>query len=151
MPQKKPCIDYAYYYLSRFPKTEKELRAKLYEKGYTDVEVESAMELLIRDGYVDDEQFARMYLESEVIKKGKPLWTIRGKLLQKGIDNRLLEWLIAEYEDDIADGTLTGILKEIDKLKARGLDGFDIAQKLIRKGYKIQQIKKALAKREEEE
>ncbi|USN56299.1 MAG: regulatory protein RecX [Candidatus Peribacteria bacterium] len=91
MPQKKPCIDYAYYYLSRFPKTEKELRAKLYEKGYTDVEVESAMELLIRDGYVDDEQFARMYLESEVIKKGKPLWTIRGKLLQKGIDNRLLE------------------------------------------------------------
>jgi SOS response regulatory protein OraA/RecX len=91
MSHKKPCLDYAYYYLSRFPKTATELRAKLYEKGYTDVEVASAMELLIRDGYVDDEQFARMYLESEVIKKGKPLWNIRGKLLHKGIDSGLLE------------------------------------------------------------
>lgn len=151
MSHKKLCIDYAYYYLSRFPKTEKELRAKLYEKGYTDLEVESAMELLIKDGYVDDEQFARMYLESEVIKKGKSLWNIRSKLLQKGIDSWLLEGLIADYEEEIEDGTLTGILKEIDKLKARGVDGFDIGQKLMRKGYKIGQIKAALAQREEGE
>jgi hypothetical protein len=86
-----------------------------------------------------------------VIKKGKPLWNIRGKLLHKGIDSGLLEWLIAEYEEEIANGTLQGILKEIDKLKARGIDGFDIGQKLMRKWYNIAQIKAALANREEEE
>ncbi|PID99715.1 MAG: hypothetical protein CSA81_14850 [Acidobacteria bacterium] len=150
MAQKKPCIDYAYYYLSRFPKTEKELCAKLYEKKYTDHEVESALILLKKDGYVDDEQFARMYLESEVIKKGKPLRNIRGKLLQKGIDSGLLAELVAEYDEEIQEGARLGILREIDKLKARGVDGFDIAQKLVRKGYKIHQIKQALAEREED-
>lgn len=148
--RKKPCIDYAYYYVSRFPKTAKELRAKLLEKWYFEEEVDQTMVSLIRDGYVDDEQFARMYIESEVIKKGKPLRNIRGKLIQKGIDVDILADLVDEYDAEIKSWALRGIRKEIEKQKKRGVDGFDIAQKLMRKWYSIDQIKQAIAESDDE-
>jgi regulatory protein len=150
MPSKKTCYDYAIGYISRFPKTEKELRAKLREKGYEDDNIERTMHLLKRDDYINDEKYVRMYIESEVIRKGKPLWTIAAKLNQKGADKHLIDEIGTEYECDIREGVKSGINKHIDKLLARGNDVVSIVQKLQRKGYKYDQVIAALKAREVE-
>jgi SOS response regulatory protein OraA/RecX len=44
--KKTPVIDYALKYISRYPKTEKELRIRLLEKHYSEEEVEKAIQYL---------------------------------------------------------------------------------------------------------
>lgn len=49
-----------------------------------------------------------------------------------------------KYAEDIQEGILQGIQREIRNYKKRGTDGFEIIQKLMRKGYKLSDIKKVI-------
>jgi regulatory protein len=126
-------MEYAVYYISRFPKTAYELRLKLLEKGYYEREADETIKRLKSQDYINDKKFADMYLQSEVIRKGKPLWTITSKLKQKGVAGHIIHELVQTYEGDIQEGVIAGIRKQIGKYKEKGVEGFDIAQKLVRK------------------
>ena len=143
-PKRKPAIEYAMHYLSRFPKTTYELRLKLLEKGYYETEIETTLKQLSRNKYLDDKMFATMYIESELIRKGKPVYVIKGKLLKKWVDADLLDQLLDAHEKEINKGLLKWILKDVEKYKKRWLEWFDIAEKLYRKGYTMDQIREAL-------
>jgi SOS response regulatory protein OraA/RecX len=71
------------HYLYRYPKTEKEMRTQLMKKQYFLDEIDQAMLVLKAKKYIDDRQFAELYLNSEVVKKGKPLALMQQKLLFK--------------------------------------------------------------------
>ncbi len=79
----KPCLDYALHYINRFPKTEFELRLQLRKKGYYEEEIDETMQQLFVLNYVNDYEYTKLYLNSECIRKGKPLYAVKGKLLQK--------------------------------------------------------------------
>ncbi|MEI7558566.1 MAG: MerR family transcriptional regulator [bacterium] len=49
-----------------------------------------------------------------------------------------------KYEQEMGEGTLQKIKKEIQAYKRRDVDGFDIIQKLMRKGYTLDDIKKVI-------
>lgn len=148
-PTKKPCLDYAMHYLYRYPKTEKEMRTQLMKKNYFLEEIDDAMKTLKAKKYIDDRQFAELYLNSEVVKKGKPLALMQQKLLFKWVDKTMLKEVIEELEDEIHDGTITRIIKEIDKLVAKDTEPVSIIHKLMAKTYRLDDIKKALKKRKE--
>lgn len=63
------CRDYALKYIHRYPKTEEELRVKLLTKRYSEDEIDETMQWLKKMKWVDDEQFARLYFQSESVKK----------------------------------------------------------------------------------
>lgn len=134
-------MEYALSYLSRYPKTEQEMRILLYKKGYTSEQITSTMESLKKNNFINDEKYTESYLYSEIVKKGKPVFLIKQKLQQRGIDKRLIDELIEGMKDDMGEGIAKEIRKQLDTYKAKGVDGFDSIQKLMRKGYRLQDIK----------
>jgi regulatory protein len=94
-------MEYALSYLSRYPKTEQEMRILLYRKGYTTEQIKATMETLKKNNFIDDEHYATSYLYSEIIKNGKPVFLIKQKLLQRGIDKGLLDQLIEKQKQEI--------------------------------------------------
>lgn len=77
------CLDYAIHYISRFPKTEKELRIQLMTKGYVSLDIDKTMTFLKEKDYINDEKFTEAYLRSECARKGKPMITVLKKLREK--------------------------------------------------------------------
>lgn len=140
----KSCYEYAIGVISKYPKTEKELRIKMYQQGYDSDMVIRTLEKLKSENFVNDQLFAESYLNSEVMRKGKPLLVITQKLIIKGIDKSLLSELTHKYAEDIQSGIYEGIAREIRQYKKKGVEGFDIIQKLLRKGYKLWDIKKVI-------
>jgi SOS response regulatory protein OraA/RecX len=92
-----------------------------------------------------------MYIETELIKKWKPKVVVVKKLLEKWVDKSIINQVISDLEEQIQDGQIEKIQKEIVKLKQRWKNGFDIIQALMRRGYSLSLIKKAINKLEKEE
>lgn len=135
------CFSYSTKYISKFPKTEKELRIKLRKKGYSEQVIKKTMSKLKNHGFVNDKKFTQMYIDSELIRKGKPVYKIKGKLLDKGIDESILDKKIDENRDKIIKNIKEQIKKEIKKYKKKDINWFDIIQKIGRRGYKFSRIK----------
>lgn len=138
------CQDYALKYINIYPKTEEELRVKLLTKHYDEEDIAKTMTWLKKMGWVDDNQFARLYFQSESVKKWKPPYLVKQKLLQKWVDKAIVEKVYSQLENDIDEGIILRIQKEVEKLKKKWLDGFDIVTKIAQKGYRVGDIKKAL-------
>ena len=144
MSEKKNIIEYAIHYLSRYPKTEKEMRLQLLKKWYSEDEIDKAIKWLKREKYIDDDLRAQMYLSSEVIKKWKPLWMVIKKLYSKGVPSEIIDKLVSEMEEDLQNWQIQKVTKEIDKLKQKWLDWFEIVKRLMGRGYKYDVLKKAI-------
>lgn len=135
------CCQYALKYISRYPKTEKELKVKLQQKWYNSDEIRYTMDYLKSKKFADDRVFAESYIRSELVNKWKPVIAVTNKLYQKWVDKKLINEVIKDYQEDISVGVFQKIRKEIDSYKKRWVDWFDIIQKLMRKGYRLEDIK----------
>ncbi len=138
------CCQYALKYISRYPKTEKELKVKLQQKWYNSDEINYTMEYLKGKKFADDRVFVESYIRSELVNKWKPIIVVRNKLYQKWVDKNLINEVIKEYQEDVVSGILQKIEKEIDAYKKRGVEWFDIIHKLMRKGHNLDDIKKVI-------
>lgn len=147
--KKTPVIDYAIKYIYRYPKTEKELKVRLLEKWYSEEEIQRAIDFLKSKWWLDDKKFAEAYIRSEIWKKWKPKIIVYRKLLEKWIDKNIIEEVFEELDDEIKEGIYSKIEKEIQKLKAKWKDWFDILQILLRRWYRLSDIKKVLNKKNE--
>jgi regulatory protein len=144
------CYFYALKYISRYPKTEKELFVKLMEKWYSSQDVDYTIAFLKSKKFLGDKMFAEMYVQSELVRKWKPKIVVQQKLYQKWVDKYLIKEVFDEMDGDIEDWILQKIQKEIAKMKARDIEWFDIIQKLLGKGYSLDQIKSVLAVKEKD-
>ncbi len=144
------CWQYALSYINRYPKAEKELKAKLLQKWYSLRDTDNTIDALKEQNFVNDERFTESYINSEICKKGKPPIAVFQKLYQKGIDKQLIKDKFTEMEEDIQNGIKEKILKEVQKHKQKAeqkwedINPMDIIQKISRKGYKIDDVIKAL-------
>ena len=137
----KSAIDYAIWYLSRYPKTEQEIRIILYKKWYNSEDVQHCLEVLKKNDFINDEKFADSFLYSEVEKKWRPLFIIKQKLIQRGIDKWLLSKKISEQQEELTQWMRKAIRKELDEYKRKWVDWFDSIQKLMRRWYQLADIK----------
>lgn len=113
------CQDYALKYIHTYPKTEQELRVKLLTKRYDEEDIDKTIAWLKKMSWVDDNQFARLYFQSESVKKGKPPYLVKQKLLQKGVDKQIVEKIYRQLENEIDEGIIERIKKEVEKLKKK--------------------------------
>jgi len=144
------CCQYALKYISRYPKTEKELKVKLQQKWYNSDEIKYTMDYLKSKKFADDRVFAESYVRSELVNKWKPVIIVRNKLYQKWVDKNLINEVIQEYQEDVLSGIFQKIRKEIDSYKKKWVDWFDIIQKLMRKGYKLDDISAVIKSKEQD-
>ena len=110
--------------LSRKAISSKALGDKLLEKGYNSLVVAEAINELSDLGYIDDENYARMFLEychEKMWDKKK----IRYEMKIKGLDDEIIEDVLSSYEDD----SQIEAMVELIKTKYSGLDLSDVKNK----------------------
>jgi regulatory protein len=92
-------VDKGIRFLTYRPRSIQEIRRHLTEKDFPDPVVTDALERLETAGYLNDRDFARYWIENRT--KFKPLGpkALRYELRQKGVDNAIVEELLAETMD----------------------------------------------------
>ncbi|RYX79184.1 hypothetical protein EON76_00475 [bacterium] len=95
---------------------------------------------LVEKGYINDENFARYWVENRNMTKGVSARKLQAELQSKGVDRTIIENYIGQSER--TDGT--EIQKIIAKKQARYPDTQKFMQYLARQGFSYDDIKAAL-------
>ncbi len=140
------CYNALVKYLAIAPRSEKECKDKLYEKGYHKNEVEFALDKAKRYHYINDEEYVRSFLLFNSKRYGAK--KIAYKLtVEKGVDKTLVDNMI---EDNIGDevqlDTCRAIAeKYIKQKKITDKSGYQkVATYLYQKGFSFNIINKVV-------
>jgi regulatory protein len=99
-------VDLAYQravrYLSLRPRSETEMATYLAGKEYSEEVVVAVMNRLRVRGYVDDDAFARFWVENRTRFRPRGARALRYELRQKGVDRTTIDEALEEQDDDTA-------------------------------------------------
>lgn len=85
-------------------RSERELRQRLRQKGYTATAIDEAIRRVADWGYLDDEQFAAAWVEQRSSGKPRSRRALAHELREKGVDREIIETAIEEADiDEVAD------------------------------------------------
>lgn len=87
-------------YLSKSPKTIRQMKGYLSDKGYNANIIDQVIVQLSNFNYLDDRTFARQFIESRIRYKPKSIFALGFELRKKGIDPALAKELLAAYKDE---------------------------------------------------
>lgn len=96
--QKRVALDGAMKLLGTYPKTEKELRKYLKDKGYTFEVIDYTCNKLKEYKFLDDEAYANLYIKANLKRKGKRL--IGFELKQKGVPEHIISLKLENMEEE---------------------------------------------------
>lgn len=127
-------------------RSERELRQRLRQKGYTASAIDEAIRRVVDWGYLNDEQFAAAWVEQRSSGRPRSRRALAHELREKGVDRQIIETTIEEAEiDELADARRLAVDKwrkergqEPDKRRQRTA-GF-----LARRGYSWQIAKQVI-------
>jgi len=137
----------AYRYLSYRQRTVREMIDYLTRKGFEQQSISNVIELLKESGFLNDESFAKAYVDDKTRLNDLGAYRLKAELRKKGIGEELIKETLSDLEPDIEhlveliqrkySSSLTGD-KNSTMRKAAGF--------LQRKGYGYEVIKKVLEK-----
>jgi len=109
-------------------------------EGYSPALTERVFERLVEKGYINDEKFARWWVENRNVTKGSSMRKLTAELRAKGVASDVIEQVVGEVarsdEDELA--------KVIAKKRAHYVDDQKFMQYLARQGFNYDDIKAAL-------
>ena len=140
------------YCLTR-PRSRRELSDYLYRKtrskrgkegqileGISPELAERVRSRLDEKGYLDDERFARFWVENRNVRKGSSMRKLSSELSAKGVDRTVIEQIL--NESDRSD------TEEIDKIILKKAKRYDDSQKFVaylaRQGFSFDEINEGL-------
>ncbi len=92
-------LNLAMKYLSYQPRTIHETNEYLQKKGFDDGIAQKIIEILLDKDYLDDMNFAKLFVESKVRHKAKSKFAFGYDLKKKGISDTIIESVLARYDD----------------------------------------------------
>ena len=127
-------------------RSEKELRQRLQQKGFTQQALDEAIRRVVDWGYLDDERFAASWVEQRSSGKPRSRRALAYELCEKGVDRELITNAIDKADiDEAADAKRLAADKwrkersqPLDKRRQR------TAGYLARRGYSWQIAKEAI-------
>lgn len=87
-------------YLSKSPKTIRQMKEYLADKGYDATIIEKVVARLLSFNYLDDRAFAQQFIESRIRYKPKSVFALGFELCKKGISPALAKELLTAYKDE---------------------------------------------------
>lgn len=119
-------------------KSEKELKDKLLLKGYDKYSIEKSIEFLKEYGFINDNNFAKLYIKDKNRTQGKS--KIKYDLIKKGISEDIIESSISNIDEEAErDNAYNIAIKKYNVIVKREDDKYKLSQKLFRfllsKGY----------------
>ena len=118
---------------------------KLLRKGYTDEEVNSAVEVLLARGYLNDEDLCKRVYCQYIDERKYSLKQIQYKLLQKGFTSQMIEQSKTNMDDDAEKAAAYRLLKAKYKVATK-IDNIKMMQYLYGRGFKRESIVDAMQK-----
>ena len=124
-------------------RTESEIRTKLKEilaksdcseLGNTNEFIDSLIEDLKEQGYINDEKYIERSISEFMNLKTLSIMEIKNKLLMKGLDKELIEQYINDNEEKLKEYELNSAKKIMEK-KGKTLEPLEIRQYLMKRGY----------------
>ena len=145
--------DFALRHLGYAPRSRKQLRDKLAQKGFLSEDIAATMKLLEQRGYVDDVAFAVSYISQKTAGNYGKRQVVAG-LLQKGISKEDIAAAyrqISEDNETAEDETAACKRALAKRMRGKGAAGLSdpkekqrIAGFLLRRGFGYDVIKKAM-------
>ncbi|MDF2616403.1 MAG: recX [Sedimentibacter sp.] len=140
--------NYAVNLLSRSPKSEKELKLKMQDKGYDLVFIENAIKKLKEQKYIDDERYSEMFINSKINMSKDGRRKIKEALYNKGIDKEIIDEKLSSVSEEeeieraflLAKKKLSSMKEEDTRKKTLKLSNY-----LINKGFEYSTVKKAVS------
>lgn len=108
---------------------------------FSDDDIEKIISRLVKNGYLNDYEFTKYYLENKNAKKGSSLKKLKLELMKKGIDKNLVEEILLS-ENPRSDE------EEIQKIilkKRKKYDDEKLIQYLVRQGFDFQLAREAVS------
>lgn len=135
----------AMHLLNDMGRTEAQLRQKLKQGDYQEDAIEEAIAYVKSFGYINDEEYARSFIESRKDKKSRK--EIYALLCQKGIEKETLDRAFEEfYDSEAPKEAIEAIMRKrnyhpekADEAQKRKLLGY-----LTRKGFNYEDIRQVL-------
>lgn len=138
---------YAIRLLYRADYTSKMIEDRLARKGLPRDIAREITEKLKKDGYTDDLDYGRKFIEDACNLKGKGIKYIEFELSKRGLTKDEISSLLEEYYRPDIKKSLDGILRKLNK-SLEELDYKELSSvkaKLIRKGYTFDEISGVLS------
>ncbi len=142
----RKAINQALNFLSYRQRSEKEVRDKLKDKDYEINYIDKAISYCKEHNYINDREFAISFIKDKINLNNLGTYRIKRELILKGIDEKIIDDLLIEDEDEEYNRALEIAKKKYstyridDKMKIyRRLGGF-----LQRKGYSFDIVNRIL-------
>ena len=123
-------------------RSENEVRRK-FEKELDENMLEDIIEYLKEAKYIDDGEYIRRTVNNFMILKNLSIKEWKYKLLAKGLNKNDIEDYIYENKDELEKYEIKSISNIIYK-KSLSMEQDEIKQYLLKKGYKSENINKAI-------
>ena len=140
-------FNYSLKYLSYRARSVKEVYDYLIRKNFVEDTINSVLKKLIDLKFLNDEEFARQWIESRQKHKGKSKFVLKQELRMKGIDSGMIDHTLKEAQDDFE--TARGLLEKKKKLFEK-LSKEEFKKKMAgflqRKGFSFEIINKLFRK-----
>lgn len=141
--------NYGISVLSRYFKSEYELRLKMKNKGFKPQLIDNAISALKERKYLDDERYCEMFINDKINISKHGVRKIKEALYYKGIDKEIIEEKIksisAESEEErallLGEKKLLNIKENDNRKKMSKLSNY-----LLGKGFEYETVNKTLRK-----
>ena len=144
----KKGVSYVFGLLAKKPYAEREIRTKLYQKGYSSEAAQKIIETVKEYKLIDDSDYAKTYVDSNKTKSKRE---IEFNLSQKGIDKHIIQNAVNDIENDDEMAKVDIITAKYMKNKPKTSENL---QKLFRylqgKGFEFELIKNKISKLKEQ-
>jgi regulatory protein len=132
--------------ISYRPRSEKEVYLNLSKHGFPITSIESTIDRLRKNGLIDDEGFARQWVENRNYFRPRSRIILFNELKQKGISTEIIDQTLNEIDDN----ELAYVAGKKQSLKLTHLDRSEFNRKLgsylLRRGFTFDIITPTLAK-----
>ncbi len=146
----KKLLHYAYDLLARRRYTIKGLHTRLAAKNTrlraacSEQEIEHIITSLKQANFLNDKDYAEAYISTELARKPQGSLRLRHKLLQKGVNNQLIQEVLAEQAIDELEAARVASLNKLRTMRIGKLDNHKLEEKLFRfligRGFKLNTV-----------
>jgi regulatory protein len=129
--------------IARRARSAGEIRDYLKRKQYDEEEIEKILNTLSDKGYIDDEAFARSWVENRRLLKPTSRRKLRLELKQKKVSEEIIS-LVIEHDSEDEQETIRKLIAKKSQ-QTRYQDKQKLMQYLARQGFNYSDIKSALS------
>lgn len=123
MDEKEAAFARAIYYLNFRPRSRQEIKRYLTKKKFSPQAVTQALTRLENCGYINDKEFARLWVVNRCRLKPKGAYVLKGELREKGIDEKLIKAVLADIDE--TQSAWGAVASRLFRMKPDGRNGSD--------------------------